>query len=134
MFFRGLNLFILLLICFSTGCAASSSRKTVKINGVVLYNNTSKDMYDVVVLVPETNKKIFCSYISAYNEFQTEYPAKKFQGKDVEFFWTHRQKRWNTGLIKVDIPKNIDRDTLFKPIAVLGEQGRVSVRFETNYK
>lgn len=111
------------------GCA-TMPEKSIKIDGLYLYNKTSAPMHDVEISIQGTSKKIFCSYLAPNKEFSTNYPARKFKGRDISVNWQHRGQNWSSGIFRVGVPKAMSVDAVARPIVFLGEQGSASVRFK----
>lgn len=120
--------FSLLLLA---GCASLSlTKKPLKIDGLIIFNNTSHPIKDATLYAPSAGKKVFCSYIAPQTEFKTFYPAKTYKGNSLKISWKQQGQNLSTDIIHLPPPKDVMIGETATGLVTINNNGHVTLNLK----
>ena len=110
-------IFALFTVLFQ-GCASSARNPAagLKIDGLVIENQTLMWVSAARLLVPVTGAFVSCGNISPKSRCATGFPEAEFTGNKVEITWSQGGQIHSTGEFNVQSPTDLDMD---RPATVL---------------
>ncbi len=88
----------------------------LKIEGLVIENQTEMWVSAARLLVPVTGAFVSCGNISPGTRCSTTFPETDYSGNPVEFTWSQAGRIHSTGEFVMQIPDDVDLD---RPAAVM---------------
>ena len=108
MLVTGLSMLLLM------ACASGSVDNTrlLKIEGLVIENQTRMWVSAVRLLVPVTGNFVSCGNISPQSSCATTFPETDYTGNPVEITWSQGGQIHSTGQFVIQLPVDLDPDRL----------------------
>lgn len=113
-----------------SGCSGMNVASRELIDEIVIRNETSDSVLDVVLLVPRTHMIVKTNQILPYREYSLKFSVTKNRREDATLSWTHRQRRY-TRPIHTLIPADVIKSVPSKVVIRIGQDGRVTSRIES---
>jgi len=100
------------------GCVAQTVNVAsgLKIEGLVIENQTEMWVSAARLLVPVTGAFVSCGNISPGSRCSTTFPETDYSGNPAEFTWSQAGQIYSTGEFVLQAPDDID---LARPVAVM---------------
>ena len=92
-----------------SACAAGSlnSIPPLRIEGMVIENQTRTPVSAVRLMVPVTGSFVSCGNISANSMCSTSFPETDYTGNPVEITWSQGGQIYSTGLFAIELPNDL---------------------------
>ena len=94
------------------GCASQASNPAVglKIEGLVIENQTRMWVSAAQLLVPVTGVFVSCGNISPGSMCSTTFPESGYKGDPIEITWSQGGQIHSTGQFVMDLPDEVDKE------------------------
>ena len=92
-----------------SACVAGSlnSSPPLRIEGMVIENQTRTPVSAVRLMVPVTGSFVSCGNISANSMCSTSFPETDYTGNPVEITWSQGGQIYSTGLFAIELPNDL---------------------------
>lgn len=109
--------FVLLVLVMGVvgGCTAVSPFQVIRIDGLVLQNQTAQPLENITLMIENTREFASCAFILAGSSFSTRFPNRRYQGNPVRVTWTHQGRKWESKKFIIKPPDDLNPN---KPVQV----------------
>ena len=114
---------VCLFLALAGGCSSVSPFQAVRIDGLILQNQTGQPLENITLVVENTREFAACAYILAGSSFSTRFPGRRYQGNPVRVTWSHPGRKWESKKFVIKPPDGLIPDKPAKVLIVFFENG-----------
>jgi len=112
-----------LLLAAAGACTSVSPFQAIRIEGLVLQNQTGRPLEDIILVVENSQEFAACAHIPAGSSFSTRFPSRRYQGSPARVTWKHQGRRWESKKFSIKPPDDLIPDKPVKVLIVFFENG-----------
>jgi len=112
-----------------TSCTTSTEH-AYYYNEILIRNNTSSPLADVVIQVKKTNKVFRCSNIAPRGTCSNRFQKKKYQHNSITITWLYNNRSRLQRQILLEVPKTADPAYPLRGVLVIKQDGSIQTYFE----
>ncbi len=115
--------FIIVAVSVFVGCVSMPRFRAIQIDGLILKNQTSVPVENVMLYIEKTREFASCSFLLPGSSFSTTFPVRRYQGNRVQISWSHRGRKWSPKEFVIKPPENLVPGQPVKVLIVFLENG-----------